>query len=181
MPPSIGCQLGDARQMGTQGRYFFGETGDHLGKTRTFGGGDPLDGESLGIDSAVLQNDSNDLGTGQGFVITFQVMAFTQMSAHDNDAVGPLAESIYHQVRMHHAGAHNAHGAHVGRILQPGHPGQIAARIRAPVAKKSDNGGIVFCWHMDCSFISGCLFLLDRARYALMACRAAVTWARNCS
>jgi hypothetical protein len=156
MPPSIGCQLGDARQMGTQGRYFLGEAGDPLGKTRTFGRGDPLDGESLGIDSAVLQNDLNDLGTGQGFVITFQVMAFAQVSAHDNDAVGPLAESIYHQVRMDHAGAHDAHGTHVGRILQPGHPGQITARICAPVAKKSDNDGFVFCWHMDCSFISSC-------------------------
>jgi hypothetical protein len=65
----------------------------------------------------ILQNDADRLTAGQCFVITFQVMAFTQVSAHQEDAVGAFAQSIHHQLRMDHARTHDPHRAHVGRIL----------------------------------------------------------------
>ena len=60
---------------------------DHFGKPGRLSGGYPLQGEPAGVDAVFLQDDVDDLRSGLCFVITFQVMAFTQVSAHDDDAV----------------------------------------------------------------------------------------------
>ena len=61
-------------------------------------------------------------------------MTFADVSAADKDTVGALGKRIYHQVGMHHPGAHNPDDPYVGRVLDPRHAGQISARIGAPVA-----------------------------------------------
>jgi hypothetical protein len=125
--------------VGTQRPDLFGEAGHHFGKPRRFGGRNPLDGETLRIDPQILQDDADGGGAAQGFDITVQVMAFTEVSAHDDDAVGSLAQGTHHQVRMDHPRAHHPDGAHVGRVLQPGDAGEVAAGIGAPVAQKTDD------------------------------------------
>jgi hypothetical protein len=66
-------------------------------------------------------------------------MAFAQMSAHHDHPVRPSIERFEYQVGVNHARAHDAHGTHVGRVLQPGHPCQIAAGISAPVTEEPQN------------------------------------------
>jgi hypothetical protein len=114
--PSFGA--GPAQGIGPQRADDFGKAGDHFGKPRGFGRGNPLDGEPLRIDADIFQDEPNGFGAGQGFVITFQVMAFAQVSPHDDDAVGTFAEGVHHQVRMNHPGAHHPHRPHVGGVLQ---------------------------------------------------------------
>jgi hypothetical protein len=127
----------------------FGELRHRFGKPRRFSGGDPLDGEPCGVDALEFQDDLGGFASGQGFVITFQVMTFAQVSAHQDDPVGSPVERFEDQIRVHHARAHHPHGAHVGRILQPGDACQISAGIGAPVAEKPQNHRLEFFTHFS--------------------------------
>lgn len=62
-------------------------------------------------------------------MITVQVMAFSQVSAHDHDAISPLPEGIDNELRMDHARAHDPDDPDVGWILHPGSAGKIGCRI----------------------------------------------------
>jgi hypothetical protein len=86
-------------------------------------------------------------------MITFQVMAFTDVSAHHQHTVGAPMEGLQHEVRMDHAGAHDPHGAHVWRVLQPGHSRQIAAGIGAPVAEEPQDNWLKFFTHFRVSLL----------------------------
>jgi hypothetical protein len=66
-------------------------------------------------------------------------MAFAQVSAHHDHPVRPSIERFEYQVGVNHTRAHDAYCAHVGRVLQPGYPCQIAPGISAPVAEKTQD------------------------------------------
>ena len=158
MSLKVGALIGDFRlghPVGAEGPDSFGKTGHHLGESGRFGRGDPFDGKAIRVDTGIFKDDANDLGAGQGFVITVQVMAFTQVSAHDDHAVSPALECFDHQVGVHHARAHDPHGAHVGRILQARDAGQVPTGIGAPVAQKSKDDRLIRCLHVGS-------FLLER-------------------
>jgi hypothetical protein len=74
-------------------------------------------------------------------MITFQVMAFSKMSPHDDYAIRTFDQSINNQVRMNHTRAHHPDRPHVGGILQAGYTCKISSGIRTPVAKKADDFG----------------------------------------
>jgi hypothetical protein len=81
-------------------------------------------------------------------MITFQVMAFSQVSPHDDDAIGTFNQSIDYQVRVNHARAHYPDGTHVWRILHTGDTRQVSPGICAPVAEKSDDFGFKVFRHV---------------------------------
>jgi hypothetical protein len=81
-------------------------------------------------------------------MITFQVMAFSKMSPHDDDAIRTFDQSIDYQVRVNHARAHYPDRTHVGRILHTGYTGQVSPGICAPVAKKTDDFGFKLIRHV---------------------------------
>jgi hypothetical protein len=81
-------------------------------------------------------------------MITFQVMAFSEMSPHYDYAIRTFGQGINYQVRMNHARAHHPYRTHVRGILQTGYTRQISPGIRAPVAKKSDDVGFKVFRHV---------------------------------
>jgi hypothetical protein len=95
----------------------------------------------MGINTEILQYHLDRSGPRQCNMITFQVMAFSEMSPHDDYAIRTFDQSINNQVRMYHARAHHTDCPHVGGILQAGYTCKISSGIRTPVAKKSDYFG----------------------------------------
>ncbi len=71
-----------------EGSDLFRKSRHQLGEPRRFRRRHPFDGEPFGIDADAFQSDADGMTSGQGFVITIQVMTFAQVSAHDEDAVG---------------------------------------------------------------------------------------------
>ena len=111
-----------------------GKTRYHLDKSGRFGRGNPLDRKTTGVHGHVLKDHSDSFRTGQCNVITFQVMAFSQVSPHNDYAIRTLGQGIDHQVRMNHARAHDSYRAHVWWILHSGNARQVASGIGAPSA-----------------------------------------------
>jgi hypothetical protein len=66
-------------------------------------------------------------------------MAIARMTTADNYAVGPAFECLHHEQRVHPAAAIKADDAYIWRHLQAAGPGQIRARVCAPVTHKGDN------------------------------------------
>jgi hypothetical protein len=95
----------------------------------------------MGINTEILQNHPDSFCACQCNMITFQVMAFSEMSPHDDYAIRTFGQSINNQLRMYHARAHHTNRPHVWGILQTGYTCKISSGIRAPVAKKSDDFG----------------------------------------
>jgi hypothetical protein len=76
--------------IGAKQFHFFCKTGDNFGKSRGFGRRDPFNGKTFGVDAGFFKNDSDGCGSGQSFFITFQVMAFSDVSSHNDNAVSAL-------------------------------------------------------------------------------------------
>jgi hypothetical protein len=127
------------QRVGTELLDFFREQSYKLRKAWRFSRRAPLQGKSIGIDSRSFKRNLDGFNPGKCFVITIQVMTFTQMSAHDDDTVGSFSKGVHHQIRRDHTGAHDADGPHVRWILKPGNARKIAACISAPVAKISND------------------------------------------
>jgi hypothetical protein len=70
-------------------------------------------------------------------VITNLVMAFSQLSAPDKDAIGSRLEGSHDEYRVHPAGTHNANGPNIGRVLEAGHPRSICRGIATPLTEES--------------------------------------------
>jgi hypothetical protein len=138
-PLSIGRLLQCTGFTGPHGPYFSGEFRDHFSKARGFGRRHPVNGKTLGINARIFQDRLDNGASGQGFFITFQVMAFPGMSPHDNDTVSPFAKSFYHHFRVDHAGTHHPDCPEVWRILDAHYSCQIPAGICTPVAQKTDD------------------------------------------
>ena len=62
-------------------------------------------------------------------MITVQVMAFSQVSAHNHDTISPLAEGIDDEFRMNHARTHDSYDSDVGWVLHSGSTGKVGCRI----------------------------------------------------
>jgi len=75
-------------------------------------------------------------------------MTFADVSAADEDTIGTLGKCIYHQVGMHHPGAHNPDDTDVGGILNPGYAGQIGTRVGAPVAAERQYYRLKGCFRL---------------------------------
>jgi hypothetical protein len=75
--------------------------------------------DPLRVDPLGFEHHLGGFTSGEGFVITFQVMAFPEVSAHHEHPVRPPVEGLQDEVGMHHARAHDADRAHVRGVLQP--------------------------------------------------------------
>ena len=107
---------------------------DFFGKGGAFGRGDPLQPQTALIDSQQPEQFSGFFDDLLAFYITLQVMTVADVSAGHQDAVGALDKSLEQKSVIHPAGAHEPDQAHMGRVLHPGHPGQVGPGIGAPVA-----------------------------------------------
>jgi hypothetical protein len=76
-------------------------------------------------------------------------MTFTQVSPTYEDAVRALGEGVDNEIGVNHTGAHDPNDAAVGRVLDPGDPGQISAGVGAPVAEKGDDQGFELILHKE--------------------------------
>ena len=72
-------------------------------------------------------------------IITFQVMAFTRMSAGYPYAVRPLPQGSQGKFRAHPSGTGYSYYPDIRRILHSAHTCQICCTVTAPVAQKTDN------------------------------------------
>ena len=63
-------------------------------------------------------------------------MTVTDVSAGNQDAVGPFQESLEQKAVIYPAGTHKPDQTDIGRILHAGDPGQVSPGISAPVANK---------------------------------------------
>ena len=61
-------------------------------------------------------------------------MAVADVSAGNQDAVGPFQESFEQKAVIDPAGTHESDQTNIGRILHAGHPRQVGPGISAPVA-----------------------------------------------
>jgi hypothetical protein len=138
----------DAQGVGSDLPDLFRETSHHLGESGRFGGAHPFQGEPFGIDSEAVEDQADGLKACGCLMITVQVMAFTRVSAHDQNAVRALEEGMHDEVRAHHPRAHHADGPHVGGVLKARNPGEITAGVSAPVAQKPDDDGFEWSFHV---------------------------------
>jgi hypothetical protein len=127
---------------GTQGFEGLGHVRHDVGELLGLGRGNPFEAEALGLEAKVFQHQVNAFGSGLGFYITFQVMAFTQVSPTYDDTIGALGEGVDDEIGVDHTGAHDPDDAAVGWVLDPGDPGQVGAGVGAPVAEKGDDQGL---------------------------------------
>ena len=72
-------------------------------------------------------------------VITFQVMAFSGMSAGHPDRVGPFPQGGQGKLGAHAPRAGDADDPDVGRVFHPADAGEIRGSVAAPVAQKTDD------------------------------------------
>jgi hypothetical protein len=72
-------------------------------------------------------------------LITVQVIAFTDVSAADKDAVHPLLECEQDVMGGDTATAHDPNHTDVGRVLQTTDPSQVSSGIRSPGAEEADD------------------------------------------
>jgi len=63
-------------------------------------------------------------------------MAIADMSPSHQNTVGALVKGLQQKTEMDPSGAHHPDQADVGRVLNPGNPGQISSGIGTPVAHK---------------------------------------------
>ena len=76
-------------------------------------------------------------------------MTAPDMSPTHQQPIGSFGEGIDNQIGMNHPGAHYTDDTHIGRILNPGHTGQIGPGVGAPVATKGDNQRFVLFVHFQ--------------------------------
>jgi hypothetical protein len=103
------------------------------------GGGNPGYLKSTVVISKIFQQFGDHIRAAHGFIITIQVMTFTEVSAKYHDAVGTLAEGIHYMLGVNHSRAHYTDNPHVMRILHPRRAGQISGGIGAPVAAECND------------------------------------------
>jgi hypothetical protein len=72
-------------------------------------------------------------------VITFQVMAFTRMSAGYPYGIGAFPKSGQCKLGAHAPGTWNANHANIGWVFHATDTSQISRTVAAPVAKEANN------------------------------------------
>jgi len=87
--------------------YLFREFLNNLSEPRAFGRRDPFQLESFVFNPKIIQHQSYGFGPFFCFYITILVMAVSDVSAHDQHAIGPFRQGIDHQIRMDHSGTHH--------------------------------------------------------------------------
>jgi hypothetical protein len=135
----------------------FGHFRHNIGEALGFGGGNPLQPETLRLQAEVFQHHINGFRSVLCFFITFQVMTFAQVSATHQHPVSTLGKSVDDQIRVYHTGTHHPDNPAVRGILDPGNSGQISTGIGAPITEEGDNKGFVFITHRSTS-LSGFRF-----------------------
>jgi hypothetical protein len=142
--PAPGCLAEGGWPQGFQGGH---KILDFVGELRPFRGGDPLHPQALRFDAAEGQELLQKPYPLVRRVITIQVMAVTEVSAADENAVHALLEGAQQVVRGHAGRAHHPHHAHVARVLQTTDPSQVSSSVRSPGAQKTNDLGLKFRGH----------------------------------
>jgi hypothetical protein len=107
---------------------------DLFGKRRPFRGGNPLQPQTLLVDSQQPEQLAGFFNDLLASYITFQVMTVADVSAGNQDTVRSLQKSFEQKAVIDPARTHESYQADVGRILHAGHPGEVGSGISAPVA-----------------------------------------------
>jgi len=123
--------------VGPEGFYRFGDRFGRFHELRGFGRRNPGELDPFRFDSDKGHQILKKGELSSGVVITFQVMAFTRMSAGHPHPVGPFPQSRQEKLRAHPPCARDPDHPDIGRILHPAHPGQVRRSVTAPVTKKT--------------------------------------------
>jgi hypothetical protein len=75
-------------------------------------------------------------------------MAVADVSAGNQNTVGPFQESLEQKAVIDPAGTHESDQTNIGRILNAGYPRQVGSGISAPVANKGQYFGF-FGFHIE--------------------------------
>jgi hypothetical protein len=113
------------------------EQTNFFGKRSPLRSGNPLQPQTALIDSQQPQELAGFFNDLLASYITFQVMAVADVSAGNENAVGPFQKRLEQKAVIHPAGAHEPDQTDIGGILHAGHPGQVRPGISAPVANES--------------------------------------------
>jgi len=98
-----------------------------------------LGSESIGINSATLENHLNYIGSCSRFLITFQVMAFSEVSTDHQNAIRTFGQGMDHKIRTDHSRAHHPDDPQIGWVLQTTDPSQVSSSVRSPRTQESKN------------------------------------------
>ena len=90
---------------------------DHIRKPGRLGGGHPFHTVPTRVDAAVLQCNLYNTLPRVRFLITFQVMAFTQVSTNHQNTIRTFFQGMDHQVGTHHPRAHHPHHPKIWGVL----------------------------------------------------------------
>ena len=74
-------------------------------------------------------------------------MTVADVSAGNQDAVGPFQESLEQKAVIDPAGTHESDQTNIGRILYAGHPRQVGPGISAPVANEGQDIWLIIRRH----------------------------------
>jgi hypothetical protein len=81
-------------------------------------------------------------------------MTVTDMSSAHQNAVHIVLKGSENVMGGNGCRTHHPHGYDIGRVFQPGYPGQIGCPIGTPVTHKGNNFGFKYiCFHWIDSFI----------------------------
>jgi plasmid stability protein len=116
------------------------------------GGGNPLEAHALLLDAQVLEHALEQLKAAEHLVVALDVMAVARMAAADQHAVGALGEGVEDELRIDAARAHQADDAHVRRVLQARHAGEVRRGVGAPVAEERHDAGSLGFRYSDFGF-----------------------------
>jgi len=137
-PPLLSCcGLLFAQRIRTQCLNVLYESGDYFSKSRSLRRGNPFHTEAFRIDPAVIERYPGYLVPHKSLLITFQVMAFTQVSTNHQNAVGSSLQCVDDEVGSHHTGAHHPDHPQVRGILQTTDPSQVSSSVCSPRAQES--------------------------------------------
>ena len=92
-----------AERVRTKGFDLFSKLGNFLSKAWCFCAGYPFKGYPFRVNAKIFEQQLDHFVSGLGFVITYLVMTFIEMSPHHHNPVGAFFQGVNHQVRVDHA------------------------------------------------------------------------------
>ncbi len=140
------------QRIGPQFLYVTHEPGYRLDKAWGLSGRYPFHSEPVRVDPAVCEHYLDRHISRVCLLITFQVMAFTEVSTNSEDPVGPPGNSVDDDFRVDHSGAHHPDYAQIRWILQSTDPSQVSSGESSPGAQKSYDDRLIIIRHRGTPF-----------------------------
>ncbi len=111
--------------------------------------------DSILANSGQLEQLLDDFDALCSIVITFQVMAVSEVSPKHQYTVKTAPQALYDVQRVNPSGTESPDNSDRRGVLESGHTGQIGAGVRAPVAEKCEHLWFkYFSVHLEYSLVS---------------------------